>query len=97
MNVECPKCNTEQGINEPTEPTPYGKVDVLCSNCGKMFTVDNPLGDDAYTVAKDVFPPGERFVPKGGRITKDKAIELGLIDEDGNEIDDTETDTDEEE
>lgn len=90
MKIECPHCSTELEINEPTEPTPYGKVDVLCSNCGKMMETENPLGDDAFTVTKDVFPPGERFVPKGGRITKEKARELGLIDEDGNEIDDTE-------
>lgn len=80
MNVECPKCNTKQAINDPTEPTPFGKVGVKCSNCGKMFDVDNKLGDDMYTATEDLFPPGERFVAKGERITFEKARALGVID-----------------
>lgn len=97
MNVECPKCNTEQGINDPTEATPYGQVAVKCSNCGKMFDVENPMGDDAYTAKTDLFPPGQRFVAKGERITKAQARDLGLIDEDGNEVEeDDETDEEEE-
>jgi hypothetical protein len=73
MNVECPKCKTEQ------------------------FDVEYPLGDDDYTAKVDLFPPGQRFVAKGERITKAQAHALGLIDEDGEEVaEDDETDEEEE-
>lgn len=81
MKVDCPHCDSEITINEPTGPTELGAILVKCSECGKMLEVENPHGDDMFVTSEDLFPPGERFIAAGSRISFEQARSLGLMEE----------------
>jgi hypothetical protein len=76
VKVTCDNCGTASAIQDPVEPSPFGKLTWFCGTCSTYNDVDNPLGDDMVTTEADLFPPGAAFIPAGTRITKETAAAL---------------------
>lgn len=81
MELTCPHCNESVTIAEPGAPTPNAAIVIKCSHCEESFVADNPMGDDMFIVGDDgYFPPGEKYLPAGSRITFAQATSYGLLE-----------------